>query len=174
MQELILTTPSLAYAAQLLSYKQETLAIEPHINGVGGLDSFEDIALWLEFLHQKADETTCPPGFVPDSSWLCIRQSDNRLVGMINIRHRLNDWLLDYGGHIGYSVRPDERGKGYAKAQLRLALDKCRALQLPRVLLTCDEDNEASRRTILSCGGVYEDTRTKPDGERLQRYWITL
>ena len=84
------------------------------------------------------------------------------------------DWLKiverkEEGGHIGYSIRPSQRRKGFAKLQLELGLAEARKQGLDRVLITCDEDNEASRRTILSAGGVYENTI-----DRSQRYWIDL
>lgn len=174
MDELILVAPSMAYEEQILAYRGETLAIEPALNGSGGLDPYEQVADWLAFLQAKADPATCPKPLVPDSTFLCVREADDRLVGMVNIRHKLNDWLNHYGGHIGYSIRPDERGKGYSKQQLRLALQESRRLGLTRVLLTCREDNLPSRRCIEACGGRYEDTREKPDGERMRRYWIDI
>ena len=174
MDELKLVAPSLAYEDQILAYKRETLAVEPVLNGVGGLQDYDRVADWLQFCRLKASPATCPEHLVPDSTFLCVRKQDDRLVGMVNIRHDLNDWLKDYGGHIGYSIRPDERGKGYARQQLKLALQQCATLGIPRALLTCREDNERSRRVIQGCGGVYEDTRQKPDGERMQRYWIDI
>ena len=87
----------------------------------------------------------------------------------------LNQMLAAYGGHIGYSVRPSERRKGYAARMLREVLPFCRQLGLSRVLITCTPDNEASRRVILSAGGVYESTVFEADRNReLERYWIDL
>ncbi|MPN64964.1 hypothetical protein SDC9_212743 [bioreactor metagenome] len=94
---------------------------------------------------------------------------------MIQFRHELNDFLRNYGGHIGYSVHPDERKKGYAKRMLGECLDLCKAFGLTSVLITCLVGNEASRRTILSCGGIYEGTvYCARDDVQLQRYWINL
>ncbi len=94
---------------------------------------------------------------------------------MIQVRHRFNEYLEKYAGHIGYSVRPSERRKGYAKHMLALVLPFCRALGLERVLISCHDTNEASRRTILANGGVYESTVFHPDdGGMLERYWIDL
>ncbi|HBP25488.1 MAG TPA: GNAT family N-acetyltransferase [Acholeplasmatales bacterium] len=92
---------------------------------------------------------------------------------MIDIRHRLNDYLFRLGGNIGYSVRKSERRKGYAKAMLGLALEKCRKLGLERVLVTCYKDNLASAKTILANGGVLENEIVESTGIT-QRYWITL
>jgi predicted acetyltransferase len=89
------------------------------------------------------------------------------VIGFCAIRHTLNAFLLDQGGHIGYSVRPARRGQGHATRALALALDRAAELGIDWTLVTCDDDNEPSRRTILSNGGVLEDVRG-----RKERYWI--
>ncbi len=93
---------------------------------------------------------------------------DDEVVGFLNLRHVLNDFLLQEGGHIGYSVKPSARKRGHASAALGLAVAVAADLGIGRVLVTCEEDNDASRRTIESNGGVLEDVR---NGKR--RYWIT-
>jgi predicted acetyltransferase len=94
----------------------------------------------------------------------------DQYVGSLALRHELTDFLLREGGHIGYSVRPSARRRGHAREALRLALPLARdEVGLDRVLVTCLESNEASRRTIEANGGVYEDSR---NGTR--RYWIAL
>ena len=105
--------------------------------------------------------------------FLAIREEDNKLVGMINIRHTLNEYLYNYGGHIGYSVRKIERRKGYAKEMLKIALEECIKLGIEKVLITCDVDNIASAKTIKSCGGILEN-EVPNDGRLNQRYWIQL
>ncbi len=92
---------------------------------------------------------------------------DDEVVGFLNLRHVLNDFLLEEGGHIGYSVRPSARRRGHASAALGLGVAAAAALGIDRVLVTCDEDNDPSRRTIEANGGVLEDVR---NGKR--RYWI--
>lgn len=104
-------------------------------------------------------------GYVP-CTYLWIVEGDT-FIGSLAIRHELNDFLLNEGGHIGYSVRPSARRRGYAGKALADALPIARELGITRVLLTCDEDNAGSRATIEKNGGVYEDTR---NGKR--RYWI--
>ena len=169
-----LVAPSLADEAQILAYREESLAADQgRMNGVGGLADLT-VPQWLQLLKDKQHDATRPEGLVPDSSFLCLRKADDRLVGMINIRHVLNDDLLNYGGHIGYSIRPQDRGQGYGKEQLRLGLQECRKLDISPVLLTCEPWNAASQRVIMALGGIYEDSRTTPEGKTLMRYWIHL
>ena len=112
---------------------------------------------------------------VPATLYICVREEDRRVVGMLQIRRTLNEYTAQYAGHIGYSVRPSERRKGCATAMLREALPLCRALGLERVLVCCRVENEASRRVILKNGGVYDGTVAEPRrGVRLERYWIAL
>ena len=94
---------------------------------------------------------------------------------MIQVRYYFNDFLEKYGGHIGYSVRPTERRKGYAKRMLGEALLFCKELGISKILVTCLSDNEGSRKTILANGGIYESTVKLPDSdEYLERYWIDI
>lgn len=123
---------------------------------------------WLEDNLQAEAGLNIPENWVPAIQLVSFDVAGQAL-GFLNLRLRLNDYLLENGGHIGYSIRPSQRGKGYGKEQLRLGLAEARKQGLERVLITCDEDNEASRRTILSAGGVYENTI-----DRSQRYWIDL
>lgn len=109
--------------------------------------------------------------FVPsDTFWIF---DGEEMVGFLQLRKRLTQHLLDYGGHIGYSIRPSRRREGHAGRALGLALGRCRELGIERVLVACDEGNVASAATIERAGGAYEDTRVmEPKGERLRRYWI--
>ena len=104
-----------------------------------------------------------------------VREEDDKIVGMLQIRHYFNDYLEKYGGHIGYSVAPSERRKGYASQMLKTALPKCKELGIDKVLITCIDNNEGSRKTILSNGGVYESSVYEPNEKvYLERYWINL
>ena len=173
MDKIILVKPNLSYADEIIKYKEESLAESPIINGSAGLDRFSSIEVWLEELKKRSCEDTVPKGLVPSSTYLAVREKDNYIVGMIDIRHYLNEYLTQVGGHIGYGVRKTERNKGYAKQMLKLALEKCKELKIKKVLITCDEDNIASEKVILSANAKLEDIRNV-DGENKTRFWIDL
>ena len=173
MDKIILVKPDLSYADEIIKYKEESLAESPIINGSAGLNRFSSIEDWLEELKKRSSEDTVPKGLVPSSTYLGVREKDNYIVGMIDIRHYLNEYLTQAGGHIGYGVRKTERNKGYAKQMLKLALEKCKELKIKKVLITCDEDNIASEKVILSANAKLEDIRNV-DGENKKRFWIDL
>ena len=173
MDKIILVKPDLSYADEIIKYKEESLAESPIINGSAGLDRFSSIEVWLEELKKRSCEDTVPKGLVPSSTYLAVREKDNYIVGMIDIRHYLNEYLTQAGGHIGYGVRKTERNKGYAKQMLKLALEKCKELKIKKVLITCDEDNIASEKVILSANAKLEDIRNV-NGENKKRFWIDL
>ena len=173
MDKIILVEPNLSYADEIIKYKEESLAESPIINGSAGLDRFSSIEIWFEELKKRSCEDTVPKGLVPSSTYLGVREKDNYIVGMIDIRHYLNEYLTQVGGHIGYGVRKTERNKGYAKQMLKLALEKCKELKIKKVLITCDEDNIASEKVILSANAKLEDIRNV-DGENKKRFWIDL
>jgi predicted acetyltransferase len=127
-------------------------------------------AAFVEMLRPYADPSTELSDNLVHSDYFWITDGDGpdeEVVGFLALRHRLNAWLLEEGGHIGYSIRPSRRRQGHASRALALAIPRSAALGLDRVLLTCDEPNVGSARTIERNGGVYEDTRK---GKR--RYWI--
>lgn len=112
-------------------------------------------------------------GLVPDSTFFCLDEERNIMVGAVNIRHYLNEALLLNGGHIGDGVRPSERRKGVATKMISLALDECRKLGIEKVLMVCDKDNIGSAKSIQNNGGVLEN-EVVVDGIVEQRYWIEL
>ncbi|WP_335935286.1 GNAT family N-acetyltransferase [Fusobacterium polymorphum] len=173
MEKIILLKPDLSYADEIIKYKEESLKENPLINGAAGLNNFSSIEDWLEELKKRSSEATVPEGLVPSSTYLGVREKDNYIIGMIDIRHYLNDFLKQFGGNIGYGVRKTEKNKGYAKQMLKLALEKCKELKIKKVLITCDEDNIASEKVILSANVKLEDIRNI-DGENKKRFWIEL
>ncbi len=176
MEPINLILPTEDYLDQVWAYRHECLDADSAMDGCGPLRFSESAEQWLAGVRSYMDPATVPEGKVQATQFLTVREADNRLVGMIQVRHTLNDYLRNFAGHIGYSVRPSERRKGYATEQLRLTLPFCReTLGLEQVLITCYTSNEGSRRTILSAGGVYESTVHEPDRNvDLERYWITL
>jgi len=138
-------------------------ALDP---GNGDFDRF------LQVTEQFSAGVDIPEGKVPAGLFLLVDGTSDRILGAVSIRYRLSDYLLHYGGHVGYGVRPSERGKGYAKKMLSLALKICREHEIDRVLVTCDTVNVASARTIRANGGILEDEVIHPDGSPVQRYWI--
>lgn len=112
-------------------------------------------------------------GLVPDSTFFCLDEERNIIVGAVNIRHYLNESLLLDGGHIGDGVRPSERRKGIATKMIHLALEECRKLGIQKVLMVCEKDNIGSAKSIIYNGGVLENEITV-DGIVEQRYWIEL
>ena len=113
-------------------------------------------------------------GLVPDSVFFLLDEDRNKLIGAVNIRHYLNDYLLKFGGHIGDGIRPSERKKGYATKMIELALIECKKLGMDKVLITCNKSNIASAKTIIKNGGILENEIKDFDGEIIQRYWINI
>jgi predicted acetyltransferase len=136
------------------------------------VDSAEGFAAWVDYLNQQADHSIeLAPDRVYANYWWLVE--DDQYLGAISLRHELNDFLYDAGGHIGYGIRPSARGRGVATWAVAAVLDEARKLGLERVLITCDDSNVASARTIERSGGVLEDTRTTSLG-LTRRYWVTL
>ena len=172
---MLLIEPAPAYAREIEAYRQAFLDAGSSMDGTGSLRRCAAAGEWIERSLAGKDPARVPANLVPATQFIYVRETDNRVVGMLQIRHRCNEHLRLYGGHIGYSVRPDERRKGYAAAMLKAALPRCRDLGITDVLITCFADNEGSRRTILKNGGVYESTVREPDsGKDLERYRIYL
>ena len=135
MPDRILIRPSEEWLEEVRAYRQEFLDNGDSMDGAGPLRRCEDPAAWLAETRLYERPETVPEGKVQATQFLCVRPSDRRLLGMIQVRHRLNDYLARYAGHIGYSVRPSERRKGTAAWMLREALSYCRALGLDRVVM---------------------------------------
>ncbi len=142
-----------------IKYIKEFYKYKSNINGVGGLDRYlNDYKGWLKHLEMR--KNTIPnEETVPGETYFLVRCNDNKIVGMINIRTALNEKLRNGAGHIGYSIRPTERNKGYNKINLYLALKRCNELGIEEVLMDCDKENPASARTMLALGGILRKER---------------
>lgn len=176
MEILKLVLPTKEYEEQVMDYKEKMLENNDSFDGCAGLEDVETYEEWLDFegrLSKKFKD-----GYVPSTVYLAVRVEDNKVVGIADFRHYLSDFLLNYGGHIGYSVLPQARRKGYAKEILRLVIGKCKEAGLARVLLTCDKENIASAKTIIYNGGILEneviDKVNLSKSGTIQRYWITI
>lgn len=172
MPHIELTLPTPEHEASVMEYRDECIANQSTIHGSGDLDTFGTYDAWLD--KAKRDHDAPDQGRVAATQYIALNDA-GRLVGMIQLRHDLNEYLLNFGGHIGYSVRPSERRKGYASQMLARCLDEARALGISRVLITCDTDNIGSRRVIEKAGGVLENTVDSPTtGKQTLRFWVGL
>lgn len=154
-----------AYLTYLREWGEEKLV--PFSAGLRG-DHYEQ---WLA--KSIADRETAPTGFVPATTYFLI-DSDQQILAVSNLRHELNQSLLQTGGHIGYGVRPSKRGNGLAKQLLALTLRRAKVKGINRALLTCSEENEASARTIEALGGVPEEKFLTAEGDLVRRYWVDI
>lgn len=177
MDEIILVKPTKEYEKQMIEYKEEHISNgENKIHACSRWDKMNNYDEWLNFLKEHSSFETIKDNRTVNSNFLGIRKSDNKVVGMIDIRHELtNDFLRNYAGHIGYGVRPTERRKGYATQMLTQALEFCKdVLKLEKIMITCDKENIGSRKTIINAGGELEREYIADNGEKVQIYWIKL
>jgi predicted acetyltransferase len=131
-----------------------------------------DFNEYIKHLIERSKGIGIPEHFVPNSTFWLVN-INNKILGTVNIRHRLTDFLLKEGGHIGYGIRPSERKKGYATKILELALLEAKKLGINKALVTCDSDNIGSKKTILKNNGIYYQTNTVEGKEKLG-YWIDI
>ncbi|WP_291292503.1 GNAT family N-acetyltransferase [Enterococcus sp.] len=169
---MILLEPTIADKEQVAAYRASFLENNEIIHGSSGLENAESIEKWLELQEAYKSPATVPAGHVPSRVYLA--KEANQVVGILNLRLELNNYLLQYGGHIGYSVKKSFRQKGYATAMLAQSLPLARSFGLEKVLVTCDEKNLASAKVIEKNGGQLEDIRIDPtDGSSTRRYWLS-
>ncbi len=177
MEKFYFEKPSSGRKEDIIEYLTEHQKTGSDVNGTGSLDRILSGSTFEEALERclKMEEKdyALRAGRCPGRTFLLIRESDGRLVGTINVRWDLNEAMLRFGGHIGYGIRPSERGKGYSKINLYLGLKEALKCGLSRVMIGCSASNIPSNRTIRALGGVLEWCGTDPeDGEESNVYWI--
>ena len=171
-----LIEPTIEYEKEIWQFRQEIISSNDmdKFAGCGNLEKCFSAKEWIDTIKLHKTVETCPKDKVPSMIYIAVRETDNRIVGIIDLRYHINTPILStWGGHMGYYVRPNERKKGYAKEMVRQNLQNCKALNIKKVMITCDANNSASERTILSNGGVFEKN-VEVDGCIIKRYWITL
>lgn len=167
-----LVKPSLSMEKEYIDYITEWEATEekivPNAAKRDSMSFKELVNKWKEY----ESESIYEKGLVPSSIYFLMDEY-KIIYGVIDIRHELNDYLLRYGGHIGYGIRPSQRRKGYASQMLTLALPIVKELGISKALITCDKNNTGSAKTIMNNGGILENEVINGD-EITQRYWIEL
>ena len=171
MDYLYYEVPSLARKEEAIEYIKEHHEYNSRINGSGGLDKYiDDYEGWL----QKLEDYKQPSeDRVPALTYFLVRESDNKIIGMANIRLYLNESLKREGGHIGYGIRPTERRKGYNKINLYRALEVCEENAIEEVVLDCNKENIASSKTMIALGGIKTQERMHNDVV-VERYAINV
>ncbi len=167
-----LVLPTKEYKDKIIKYKATFIKDGDSMDGTSGLRDAETFEAWYTQWQNNLSEDTVREGLVPSTTFLAIDENDN-LLGMIDIRHRLNEHLMNVGGHIGYSVIKQHRQKGIATKMLALALLECEKLNIYNVLITCDKSNIASAKTIIKNGGILEN-EVMESNRTTQRYWIGI
>lgn len=175
-EKLLLIKPDLSLEQEIIAYKNEFKDSLSELHGASSLEKFDSISEWIHWLPLNESYETLPnKDFVPGIQYVLMRKSDKKIVGMSHLRLDLNDYLFHFAGHIGYSVAPSERKKGYATAMLKDTLEKAKEFRLEKVLITCDDDNLGSARTIENNRGVLENKLFEKESDKwIRRYWISL
>ena len=174
MNKIELQLPTLLHKPAAENFKSEFFEMQERvINGSALLDQME-YDEWLIHNTNNRHESTVSSDWVAATTFFAVRISNNKIIGMIDIRHNLeNEFLTQYGGHIGISVRPSERKKGYATEILRLGLEYAKSLNIEKVMVACYSDNIPSVRVIEKCGGVLSEVKPYEDGKLVNIYWVS-
>lgn len=172
---LILVKPDIKYTNQYIEMLAEWAASGEEPEPWVLKEDYSDFPAMVQRFEDQSRGIGIPTGFVPSSTYWAYDDVSDKVVGAVNIRHTLNEFLLAAWGNIGYGVRPGQRRRGYATEILRQALNECRMLGIERVLLGCFKENIGSAKTIMNNGGVLENEIVlKGNDRKIQRYWITL
>ena len=179
MDKLYFETPSINRKEDIVEYINEFAEYKSDLNGIGSLDKILEGYTFEEALERclnMKDKTYAEKvGRCPGKTFLLIRESDNKLIGTLNLRWDLNEAMQRFGGHIGYGIRPTERRKGYNKINLYLGMIEAKKVGLERVMLDCDVNNIGSDKTLKALGGKLERTEIDPsDGILTNVYWFNV
>ena len=175
MEDFILIRPSFDYIKGISKFRNELLSANSSMDGTGSLRRSKYIKTYIKRCLKLEHIEHTPKNLVPATQFIFVRVSDNKIVGMLQFRHFLNDYLSNYGGHIGYCIAPSERKKGYAKLMLKEALAYCKQVGLEKVFITCLDTNIASEKVILANNGKFDSTIFEPNRKvTLKRFWIDL
>jgi predicted acetyltransferase len=167
-----LKRPVKEHENEALAFKQEFIDNgENTINGSELLDRMESYDEWLKSVTDNISEETVNPSWVVTDTYFAFDDND-RIVGIVDLRHELNDFLKDFGNS-GYSVRPSERRKGYATQMLGLIVKRAEEIGLERLQLSVERTNEPSVKTIIKNNGKYERS-FEFEGEEADVYIINL
>lgn len=173
---LVFAEPSMHYADEIKAYRQEMIEANSSFDGCLSLKRMPDIQEYVDYCRKwSVPARPEEAGAARIHVILCLRKSDGRMVGCMQVHSVLTERMKQYTGHIGYSVRPSERRKGYASRMLTKAKDFLSSFGLAEMIASCLPENEASRRTILAGGGEYIGTvHLAEDDVTLERYRIKL
>ena len=179
MEIFYLETPSLVREKEIIDYINEFVEYKSDINGTGALDKILEGYTFEQALERCLNmenrEYAEENGRCQGKTFLLIRKNDNKIVGTINVRWNLTEKMKQFGGNIGYGIRPTERRKGYNKINLYLGLIEAKKLGLNKVMLDCDVENLGSSKTMEALGGKMERTEIDPyDGILTSVYWINV
>ena len=171
--------PSIERKNEIIDYINEFVLYNSDINGAGSLDKILEGYTFEQALERclnmQDKEYAKKLGRCQSKTFLLIRENDDKIVGTINVRWNLTESMKQFGGNIGYGIRPTERRKGYNKINLYLGLIEVQKLGLDRVMLDCDVNNLGSAKTMQSLGGVLERTEVDPsDGVLTSVYWFNV
>lgn len=179
MEKFYLEIPSIERKDEIINYVNEFVIYNSDTNGMGALDKILEGYTFEQALERclnmENKEYAKKIGRCQSKTFLLIRENDNKIIGMINVRWNLSEEMKKFGGNIGYGIRPTERRKGYNKINLYLGLIEAQKLGLEKVMLDCDVNNLGSLKTMQALGGVLERTEIDPyDGILTSVYWFNV
>lgn len=173
-----LVFPDLCYKEKAIKFINEFHTYHSEVNGSGSLDRYlreSTYEEWIKKVFSDMDIANIPQARVPALTYFYVREGDDEIVGMINLRLALNDFLRTEGGHIGYGIRPTERKKHYATDMLAKALKVYETLGFHEVIITCDKCNVASANVIKNCNGeLVSEFYSETFKEVIQKYIIKV